>query len=187
MKEARIKRGKNARVENVNLNGCIFSINTDGSGFKIVYNFTNGGVSGNLPFNSLTFSDGVLYGMRRFGGLPYKEGYGYIFSVNVNGSGFKDLHDFNDTIGKFPNGSLTLSGNQLYGMTYQGGKYDYGCVFSINTNGEGFKSLLDFNGNNGALPLGSLTLSGTMIYGMTSQGGKLNDGLIFSLVTKGNQ
>ncbi|MGP8216150.1 MAG: choice-of-anchor tandem repeat GloVer-containing protein [Bacteroidia bacterium] len=178
------KRGRNG-AGNV-ANGCIFSINTDGSGYKDVYNFTNGGISGNMPRNTLTFSDGVLYGMRRFGGLP-GNGYGCIFSINANGTGFKDLYNFNDTLGKYPSGSLTLSGNHLYGMTYQGGKQDYGCIFSINTNGEGFKSLLDFNGNNGALPLGSLIFSGTTFYGMTSQGGKEGDGIIFSLGAKGTQ
>jgi uncharacterized repeat protein (TIGR03803 family) len=45
----------------------------------------------------------------------------------------RDLFDFSTAVGKYPYGSLTLSGNVLYGMTNYGGVYNDGVVFSIHT------------------------------------------------------
>ena len=80
--------------------------------------------------------------------------------------------DFNGTDGSSPNGSLTLSGNILYGMTYNGSTKRNGNIFSINTDGSGYKDLFDFaeavaTGGH----WGSLTLSGNMLYGMETGGG----------------
>ncbi len=182
MEGGKDKKHKNG--EDKPATGCIFSINADGSGYKDIYNFNDFAFSGAMPTNSLTISNGTIYGTREFGGLP-GNGYGYIFSVTTTGTGFKDLHNFNDTIGNDPVGTLAISGNQLYGMTHDGGKYNFGIAFTININGEGYKSLYDFNANIGARPLGSLTLSGTTLYGMTQEGGKNVSGTIFSLGTKG--
>jgi len=146
-----------------------------------IFNDTTGG----YPYHgSLTLSGNTLYGMAWFGGAHDS---GCIFSIHTNGSGYKDLWDFNGIDGCNPEGSLTLSGNVLYGMTsaYQG--TIEGSIFSIDTNGNNFKDLLDFNGTNGAHPLGDLTLSGKMMYGMTANGGAHDSGCIFSIDTNGNE
>jgi uncharacterized repeat protein (TIGR03803 family) len=98
---------------------------------------------------------------------------------------YPHLLSFNDTNGRNPYGSLTISGNVLYGMTSRGGAKDKGCIFSIHTNGNGYKKLLDFDSANGAHPWGSLTLIGNKLFGMTGWGGAYNNGCIFSIDTNG--
>lgn len=99
---------------------------------------------------------------------------------------FTDLHDFDSTFGEYPYGSLTLSGNKLYGMVSNGGAHGWGCIFSLDVNGNDFKDLYDFDGVNGGLPIGSLTLSGSVLYGMTQLGGIHSRGSVFLIDTNGN-
>jgi uncharacterized repeat protein (TIGR03803 family) len=164
-----------------NGDGNIFSININGNGYTDLYDFN--GANGQSPAGSLTLSGTMFYGMTTDGGA---NNYGCIFSINLNGSGYTDLHDFSDTIpnGFWPNGSLTILDSVLYGMTWDGGRYN-GTVFSINTNGSGYTDLLDFNYTNGYYPYGSLTLSGNVLYGMASHGGT-GQGTIFSVNTNGS-
>lgn len=164
--------------------GIIFSIDTNGSSFKVLHDFDS--INGEFPRGSLIYVSGVLYGMTQ--GLGYY--YGNIFSIDTNGSGFTDLYDFNLVNGLYgagPNGSLSLSGNVLYGMTEVGGANRYGSIFSIGTNGNNFKDIHDFIDTNGKFPFGSLIYSSGFLYGMTAQGGvNLYGGNIFSIDTSGN-
>jgi len=158
---------------------------------KNLYNFQQS----EYPYGSLTQSGNVFYGMTYYGGTANK---GYIFSINRDGTGFKDLWNFDDTghvdsaNGAYPLGSLILSGHKLYGMTHGTYNSTYGNVFSINTDGSGYKDLWDFYdtgsyvGNaNGAYPCGSLTLVRNKLYGMTNGGGAGAEGNIFSIDTNG--
>ena len=88
--------------------------------------------------------------------------------------------------GQYPNGSLTLSGSTLYGMTGNGGGSSNGTLFSMNTDGSGFGVLHSFAGgvSDGANPYGTLTLSGSKFYGMTYSGGSSSgsgNGTIFTM------
>jgi uncharacterized repeat protein (TIGR03803 family) len=163
--------------------GTIFSVFTDGTGYKDLYDFK--GKFGEYPKGSLTRSpsDSLLFGMTEQGGT---DSVGTIFSIKANGTGFKNVFNFNGVNGQFPVGSLILSDNVLYGMTVAGGANFDGNIFSINTNGSNFKDLFDFNYFNGELPNGSLTLSGNELYGMTSAGGADGLGCIFSVQTDGS-
>jgi uncharacterized repeat protein (TIGR03803 family) len=153
--------------------GVIFSIHTDGNGYKDLLNFNL--TNGFEPAGDLTLYNGSLYGMT-WGGGEYDAGN--IFSIDTNGSGYKDLHDFAITDGENPHGSLILSGNNLYGMTYSGGTTNGGTIFSINTSGADFSTLYSFN-DSISEPVGNLTLSGSVLYGYT-QGGLFSGGLLFS-------
>jgi uncharacterized repeat protein (TIGR03803 family) len=109
--------------------GTIFSVLKDGSQFKTLHVFQND-TNGALPQGSLTFVDGVLYGMTSAGGL-YSSGT--MFSIDTNGSTFTKLVDFGGggVNAKDPwYGSLILSGNGFYGMTnidpqFNGVIFDY--------------------------------------------------------------
>src|SRR5580700_4989016 len=68
------------------------------------------------------------------------------------------LHNYKDSTGSYPYGSLTPIGNTLYGLATAGGIHDSGCVFSITTNGTSYRDLFDFRYSQGAFPYGSLTL-----------------------------
>lgn len=162
--------------------GCIFKINTDGSGYSKLLDFS--GANGSSPFNILKISGSVLYGMTWGGGV---NGQGCIFKINTDGGGYTKLLDFNGTTnGAFPMGSLTLSGNVLYGMTTNGGTNSKGCIFKINIDGSGYSKLFDFNNTSGQYPRGSLTLIGTDLYGITTEGGIYGYGSIFKININGS-
>ena len=77
--------------------GIVFSIGTNGSGFKSLFSFD--GTDGDNAQGNLTLVGPTLYGMTLQGG---PDGDGNIFSINTNGSDFQDLLDFDGTNGKIP-------------------------------------------------------------------------------------
>lgn len=138
---------------------------------------------GEYPTGNLTLSGHNLFGVTWLGGA---NGNGCIFSIDTDGSNYKDLWDFNSITGESPLGSLILSGNKLYGMAAYGGANYSGCIFSIDTDGSRYIDIFDFNSTKGNTPQGgSLILSGNILYGMTEFGGTNNDGCIFSVDTNG--
>jgi uncharacterized repeat protein (TIGR03803 family) len=163
-----------------NNNGCIFIIYTDGSGYKKLFDFNNT-ATGSFPKGTLAISGNVLYGMTSEGGT---NSYGCIFSINTDGSGYAKLFDFDGTPnGGFPQGSLILSGDILYGMTSYDCINGYGCLFQFDLNHYSYLKLLDFNGTeNGSKPDGDPIFCNNTLYGMTAIGGSNNDGVIFKYV-----
>ena len=154
----------------------------------LLHEFAGGNDDGQYPKGSLTLSGSTLYGMTSYGGDTWDGGT--VFSIATDGTGFSLLHEFagGDDDGRYPEGSLTLSGSTLYGMTYGGGDSFAGTVFSIETDGTGFSLLHEFAGGGGVYggsPEGSLTLSGSTLYGMTSYGGTSDEGTVFSIGTDG--
>lgn len=156
--------------------GAVFAVSTNGTGFTNLYFFTalnpasdstasNPGTNsdGASPWARLVLSGNTLYGTAPLGG---SFGFGTVFAVNTDGTGFTNLHSFgssNDGIN--PIGGLILSGNTLYGTAS-------GTVFAVNTDGTGFTNLYFFT--DGAVP-DALILSGNTLYG-TTYGGIRNDG-----------
>src|SRR5579871_2176165 len=157
--------------------------------YTVPYQFD--GTYGLNPMGSLTVTGSIIYGMSYGGGRNFG---GTIFQINTNGTSPQALHNFpsipND--GKFPYGSLLLSGSALYGMTYQGGTNNADVIFEINTDGTGYQILHHFTGtsnrgspSDGANPEGDLILSGSTLYGMTYAGGTNGGGMIFQISTNG--
>jgi uncharacterized repeat protein (TIGR03803 family) len=145
-----------------------------------------GGSDGSQPFGSVTVDGTTLYGMTLYGG---SDGVGTVFKMNTDGTGFTLLRQFasSGSDGRYPYGSLTLSGSMLYGMTETGGGSDYGMVFRMNTDGTGFTALRQFAGgvNDGGYPYGSLMLNGSTLYGMTRFGGDSDLGTVFKMNADG--
>ncbi len=82
--------------------GTLFAVNTDGTGFRVVYNFLAAVGTGS---GALVLSGNTLYGA----------GNGTLFAVNTNGTGFTTLYSFTGgSDGRNP-GGLILSGSTLYG------------------------------------------------------------------------
>ena len=156
------------------------------------------------PVAPLILSGNTLYGTTYYGGT---NGYGTVFAVNTDGTGFTNLHTFSPTTfgfeisstncdGADPNAGLILSGDTLYGMTTYGGTNGNGTVFSLNTNGTGFTVLHAFSpvsttgisgiNTDGANPVSGLVLSGNTLYGTTPGGGTNADGTVFALNTNGS-
>lgn len=110
--------------------GVVFSINTDGTGFRLLHSFTGTASEGGLPYGSLTFAGSKLYGMTSRSGNYLT---GSLFSINTNGTDFNIEHTFGSVAndGGNPYGSLVFDGSTLYGMTSGGGTSGRGTIFSL--------------------------------------------------------
>jgi uncharacterized repeat protein (TIGR03803 family) len=154
------------------------------------------------PDTRLILSGNTLYGTTYYGGT---NGWGTVFAVNTDGTGFTTLHGFtrgtgglwaNDislrnSDGAQPGGGLVLSGNTLYGTAYFGGTNGTGTVFALNTDGTAFATLHSFTGPvnstniDGANPSADLLLSSNTLYGTCYRGGSNDSGTVFALNTDG--
>ena len=156
--------------------GTIFSLNSDGSNFSILYEFNNG-LNGAYPAASLIILGSTLYGVTSSGG-QYNNGT--IFKINTDGSGFSTIHHFDGINGQNPSTQLALSGTTLYGITNIGGANSLGIIFSIEVNGSAFTVLKDFD-SSAYSPIGGLSLSGGKLYGVVQAGGGSGNGMIYSI------
>lgn len=168
--------------------GTIFSICTNGSGYTELYSFTGGQPDGANPQAGLLLFSNTLYGTTYSGGSNYD---GTIFSFTIGSTQDAILYSFTNTPdGANPAAGLTLSGNTLYGTTYNGGAYGDvspgGTVFSIGVNGNGYTILQSFDSFDGENPWADLIIQGNSLYGTTYQGGAYNNnGMVFSISTNG--
>jgi|ERR1019366_2357026 uncharacterized repeat protein (TIGR03803 family) len=175
--------------------GTVFSVNTNGAGFTILYSFTQG-TNGGYPQAGLILLGNTLYGTTRNGGGT---GLGTVFAVNTNGTGFTNLYNFStiqtNSVGAYTNSDgavplsgLISSGNTLYGTTAFGGSGGYGTVFAISNNGTGFTTLHGFTaGTEGVYPQAGLILSGNTLYGTAGGGGSSGAGTVFAIMTDGTR
>jgi uncharacterized repeat protein (TIGR03803 family) len=112
--------------------GVVFRINLDGSGYTNLHEFVSGAGDGAYPFSGgLTLSGTTLYGATYEGGAADE---GAIFQMNIDGSGYTNLHEFAGGAGDgaYPYSvALTLSRATLYGTTYEGGVSNNGVVFAL--------------------------------------------------------
>jgi uncharacterized repeat protein (TIGR03803 family) len=160
--------------------GIVFSIHEDGSGFQKLHDFD--GVNGSSPGALTRGADGALYGTTVLGGASGStpSGYGTIYRINADGSGFRTLHDFDGDHGAYPTGLLAGPPGVLHGTTAQGGSGNGGTLFTIHEDGSGFKRLHDFDPANGA---GSKVIMGSdgAFYGTTNFGGPGGGGVVFRI------
>jgi uncharacterized repeat protein (TIGR03803 family) len=159
--------------------GTVFKVETDGSGYTVLYNFT-GGSDGSAPMSSLIVSGNALYGTASLGG----SGRGTVFKIVLGFfTMFTPLHSFSGgSDGQYPAEGLTLSGNMLYGTTSGGSATDFGTLFQIDTDGNNYAVLYNFTGgSDGAYPYGGLTFDGSALYGTTTviNGGNTGNGTVF--------
>ena len=163
--------------------GALFALNTNGAGFTTLYSFT--AISGFLRTNSdgaspqagLLLSGNMLYGTASKGG---SFGFGSLFAVKTDGTGFTNLHNFTDSEAT-PFARLILLGNTLFGTTSGSGGSGFGNVFRAGTNGANFTTLHSFDSNDGNAPIGGLVSLAGALYGTASAGGASDFGTVFSL------
>ena len=183
--------------------GTIFKLSSTGKE-NVLYSFT-GGADGNEPSSGLIQdSKGNLYGTTFFGGdtncvLSTAEppGCGTVYRLASSGH-FSVLHTFEaGADGAWPQGLVTDSAGNLYGVTFYGGTLNCpllpgagcGVVFKISEAGA-FSVLYTFQGGaDGGIPEGFLTLRGATVYGATQGGGLTADcsgfgcGVVFAVST----
>ena len=179
-------------------NGTLFAINTDGTGFANLHQFTPMSGSpgtnsdGANPYAALVVSGNTLYGSALNGG---SYGYGTIFALNTNGTDFRTLYHFQWSFDGANPRDLSLAGNRLYGAGNGGGRWGYGSVFALNTDGSGFTNLYSFSevlgstftNKYGAFPFGGVRFHDNRLYGTTFGGGAGGRGTIFSLKPDGTE
>lgn len=178
-------------------NGTIFKLNADGSAFTNLHSFSAG--AGPYPYtnadgltpNTPVLSSNTLYGTTVQGGAF---GYGTVYRINTDGSGFTNLHTFSaapgfgaaNQDGANPYGRLVIVGNTLYGTASGGGHAGSGTVFQLNTDGTAFNVISHLPGFGGpGFPLAGLVLSGTKLIGTSSVGGNPSRGAVFAVNTDG--
>lgn len=173
--------------------GSIYSMRTDGSGFKTLYNFSAASASGTngdgfRPNGPLFLSGNTLYGTA-LGGGAYDEGT--VFRINTDGSGFTNLHNFSGPPddGDEPGAGVIVAGKMIYGATLFGGLNSVGLIYAMDTNGNNFLELYSFSpgfiNDDGDHPSASLILSGGTLYGTAKGGGSGGQGTVFAVQTDG--
>ncbi|HLH57384.1 MAG TPA: choice-of-anchor tandem repeat GloVer-containing protein [Verrucomicrobiae bacterium] len=183
-----------------NSGGTLFTVGTNGTGFKTLHSFTPGSAGdGAYPMGGLAESGGNLFGTASSGG---RLNTGAIFRLNLDGTGFTNLYAFSATDistgtnadGSSPWAALAVSGTTLFGTATQGGDAGSGTIFKISTDGTGFVRLHSFgaldpaSGTNsdGAFPLGGVVVWSNTLYGTTYRGGALGTGTVFTLNLDGS-
>src|SRR3569833_417355 len=131
--------------------GTLFTITTNGTGFKVLHNFGDNDAA--TPLGSLIqASDGALYGTtwdyETNGSLT---GTGTIFKINTDGNNYKILHKFigSPSDGRGPIAGLVEGADHvLYGTTYLGGNGSggatLGTLYRITQDGSGYAVLYAF-------------------------------------------
>jgi len=175
--------------------GWIFKINTNGTGFNIIFSLpelTNNTYDyANPQANLIQASDGVLYGTT-YGASGANVG-GTVFKINTDGTGYSVIHEFGrytvggnlwENDGSDPvAGLLEGTDGTLYGTT--SGTWNnvgFGTIFKVNKDGSKYAILHTFSSSDGVYPDSSLLLgSDGALYG-TSQASYAAYGTIFRLV-----
>jgi uncharacterized repeat protein (TIGR03803 family) len=136
--------------------GIIWRSTVDGSDVRTLYQLTpNDAVT---PGGGLTLaSDGLLYGMTRFGKSGDFTGAGSVYRIAPNGTGFQIIFRFAPTTGAnvqlspknangaYPESELVEgSDGYLYGVAVSGGPEGTGTVFKLSKDGTDFQLLKSF-------------------------------------------
>ncbi len=146
---------------------------------SILHGFSWSGSDGEDPAAGAIVAGNTVFGTTEAGGT---NGAGTVFKVNIDGSGYTILHDFDATNanstgvqtnndGSLPRGTLALAGDSLFGTAYDGGEFGYGTVFTLKTNGSAFSTLHAFDSTDGSWPIAGLLMANGVLYGATDWGG----------------
>ncbi len=177
--------------------GTVYKISPNGAE-TVLHSFT-GGSDGLYPIAAVTIGkDGKLYGTT--GGYR-SSGYGTIFSLNTDGSGYLVQYRFNGTSGgTLPYGTLTPApgpGVAFYGTTYggstssTGGTRGDGTVYAVtpgSTDGGAKVRYLHQFGDGSVVSDGVAPEYGPLlidadgdVYGETTEGGSVGYGTVFEI------
>jgi uncharacterized repeat protein (TIGR03803 family) len=175
--------------------GEVFELTSSGGQWTqtVIYSFLGPSNSdGANPFGGLVLdADGNIYGTTYAGG-PSSQGT--VFELSKSGSTWKEtvLHSFDDingNDGQRPYGTLTFdAGDNLYGTTLYGGKFNVGTVFQLKpSNGKfTYKVIHGFASTSSSAyyPYGGVVVDSKngFLYGTTYNGGVVwNAGAVYQL------
>jgi uncharacterized repeat protein (TIGR03803 family) len=165
--------------------GTVFKLTPTGTE-TVLYSFTSSGDGANPDAGLIADASGNLYGTTHNGGspnCPYR--CSTVFKVTPAGTETV-VYSFTGSFdGSGPRGGLIAdaSGN-LYGTTYQGGKYGFGTVFKVTPSGSETVLYSFSDGSDGGEPYAGLIADASgNLYG-TSQGTDAH-GVVFKVTVTG--
>ncbi len=170
--------------------GTVFSLTPAGK-FTLLHTFTPGlkknFANGSVPDSITEGPDGKLYGLTTEGGINPGNagflGYGVLFRVNKDGSGFQVVHKFCSSgiychDGVYSAGQLLVgTDGNLYGVTSQGGT-GVGCrgggcgtIFRVTPSSGEYEVVFSFGAaNGGGFPSGMIEAADGTFYGYSAGG-----------------
>lgn len=162
--------------------GTIFTIRPDGSGYKVLHRFNGGtnGSDGEFPSGPLLAYNGLLYGEAGGG----TNGSGLIFSIEPNGKNYHIIYNFANVYtskdGAVPYGGMIIANKTFYGTTWRGGGTTCpnpggppgcGTVFSITLAGAEHVLYRFKDKSDGLFPVSGVIDVDGALYGVTDSGG----------------
>ena len=169
--------------------GTLYRLTPAGSYTKLHEFGAGGPPEGVFPTSLVEAGPGNLYGTTAAGG---ENGYGTIFQITADGTGFRVVHSFAESDGGVPGGGYTAprlvhaSDGTIYGTTSQYGSFGAGTIWSLSASDE-FHVLHHLQpATDGSLPFAGLFQADDgNLYGSASAGGEAGTGLLFQLTLPG--
>jgi uncharacterized repeat protein (TIGR03803 family) len=157
--------------------GAVFSL-TPGGTLKVLHTFVAGTrknyPNGNLPGLLTQGADGKIYGETLFGGVDGCNGYcgyGVLYRVNTDGSGFQVLHKYcsekHCADGEYGGKLVEGTDGNLYG-TAGGGSNGAGIIFKVTPSTGAYEAVVNFDiSTTGEGPSGLVVASDGTFYSLT--------------------
>lgn len=124
--------------------GTLYTLGADGRDYRLLHTFGGSG-DGYGASTSPILVDDTLYGLTRWGGA----GLGSLYAYSLIDGSYATLFRFpaSGALGSYPLGTL-VDGRDgfLYGLAWQGGKFNYGTFFRIRQDSAEFEVLHHFSG-----------------------------------------
>jgi uncharacterized repeat protein (TIGR03803 family) len=159
--------------------GTVFSLAPAGK-FTLLHTFGAGAsktyLNGNLPGLLAEGPDTKIYGTTLYGGNGGCNGYcgyGVLYRVNTNGSGFQVLHKFCSEAncadgGESVSGLKVGTDGNLYGTTFAGGTGNEGTIFKVIPSSGAYQVVYNFNfSTTGGDPSGLVVAADGTFYGLS--------------------
>ncbi len=131
--------------------------------------------------------DGRYYGMTEAGGIF---GYGTIYRMESDGTGFVVIHSFGGFSGdgRSPRGRLIpgSDGLLLYGVTAAGGATGDGTIFRLKLDGSSYEILRSMASPDGRGPVGLMQATDGKLWGAAGGGGPAGRGTLFRMNPDGS-
>jgi len=139
--------------------------------------------TGRDPFARIIEVDGWFYGTTVNGG---NTGFGVVYKVRPDGTGYQVLHDFNYNAGYSPRGLAYGKDGWVYGTTTGGPNDNAGTVYRVRTDGSIYELLHIFANDGPQQPEGDPMVKDGVIYGVATYGGEHFAGSVFRMNTDGS-
>src|SRR5580700_8951358 len=157
--------------------GVLYSMNTDGTNYQVLYNFQNS-PDGGVPYGKMIPGPGgKLYGATAIGGAL---GSGALYSWDTVAQVYSKLIDLDSVHGATVEGDLVYYNGKWYGLGVSGGAYNSGTIFSYDPVSGTLADVYDFSTPTGVAPVGTITVYNSVFYFQSTGGAAYGAGCIMS-------